>query len=48
MMCAAVVRYVFVRTDKRDYCSWNALTDVKKDIELGLNGHNFSDEEDDD
>ena len=52
IMCAAVVRYVLVKSDKREYCGWNALADVKKDISLGLNcandGHRFSDSEDDD
>ena len=52
IMCAAVVRYVLVKSDKREYCGWNALADVKKDISLGLNcgndGHRFSDSEGDD
>ena len=32
IMCAAVVRYVLVKSDKREYCGWNALADVKNDI----------------
>ena len=47
MICATIVRWVFVKTDNKEIGCLKSFSNVKADIILAKDGHNFSDWSDD-
>ena len=47
MICATIVRWVFVKSDDKEIGCLKSFSNVKTDIILAKEGHNFSDWSDD-